>query len=200
MIIGDKETFWLGFELVGDTDYVFHQGDAGVIGVLEPPPEGKEKKTKKQKRQEPDEEAATPEKPSPTNSPSAPSTPSAPSAPNLPEPEVEDEGYGFDSVGLPKHKMCAPQLLHLDTQGKPLWFNGGLVQNKFLDRRQWKFNTWSTYLIEPRDIREPGAWRLGEANMACLITDNHLIGQLTVKEMELLEAMKDQARTAGIAN
>ena len=31
---GDKETFWLGFELAGDTDYNFHQGDAGAMGVI----------------------------------------------------------------------------------------------------------------------------------------------------------------------
>ncbi|KAJ5099169.1 hypothetical protein N7532_006170 [Penicillium argentinense] len=32
---GDKETFWLGWELVGDTDYAFHEGDAAVMGMVE---------------------------------------------------------------------------------------------------------------------------------------------------------------------
>lgn len=31
---GDKETFWLGFELAGDTDYNFHQGNAASIGPI----------------------------------------------------------------------------------------------------------------------------------------------------------------------
>lgn len=31
---GDKETFWLSWELVGDTNYAFHSGPAGVIGNL----------------------------------------------------------------------------------------------------------------------------------------------------------------------
>ncbi|GAB7352535.1 hypothetical protein MBLNU459_g2927t1 [Dothideomycetes sp. NU459] len=31
---GDKETFWLGFELAGDTDYHFYQGDNGALGVV----------------------------------------------------------------------------------------------------------------------------------------------------------------------
>ncbi|KAJ6436613.1 F-box domain-containingprotein [Purpureocillium lavendulum] len=32
MVYGDKETFWLGWELAGDLDYAFHQGDAGTMG------------------------------------------------------------------------------------------------------------------------------------------------------------------------
>ncbi|KAJ5273296.1 hypothetical protein N7478_008421 [Penicillium angulare] len=35
MVFGDKETFWLGWELVGDTDYAFHKGDAAVMGKVE---------------------------------------------------------------------------------------------------------------------------------------------------------------------
>lgn len=33
--VGDKETFWLGWELAGDLDYAFHAGDAGSMGTLE---------------------------------------------------------------------------------------------------------------------------------------------------------------------
>jgi len=32
MVFGDKETFWLGFELAGDVDYAFHTGHVGIIG------------------------------------------------------------------------------------------------------------------------------------------------------------------------
>ncbi|KAK3678643.1 hypothetical protein LTR37_021481 [Vermiconidia calcicola] len=35
MIYGDKETFWLGWELAGDLDYAFHQGNAGIMGALQ---------------------------------------------------------------------------------------------------------------------------------------------------------------------
>ncbi|KAK2604005.1 hypothetical protein QQS21_003841 [Conoideocrella luteorostrata] len=38
MVYGDKETFWLGWELVGDSDYAFHQGEVGAMGVLRTPP------------------------------------------------------------------------------------------------------------------------------------------------------------------
>ncbi|PLB46374.1 putative alpha-1,3-mannosyltransferase [Aspergillus steynii IBT 23096] len=37
MVYGDKETFWLGWELAGDTEYEFHDGHAGIMGSIEPP-------------------------------------------------------------------------------------------------------------------------------------------------------------------
>lgn len=109
-------------------------------------------------------------------------------------------GNDTDVEGLPKQKICSPQLLHLDTEGKPMWFNGGLVRNKFVDRREWKFGKWETYLIEPREIREPGAWFLGEANMCCLTTDYHLKGDLSIQDRALLDMMVNQARKVGIAS
>jgi alpha 1,3-mannosyltransferase len=36
MMHGDKETFWLSWEMAGDTDYAFYDGRAGQIGVLTP--------------------------------------------------------------------------------------------------------------------------------------------------------------------
>ncbi|KAJ0123197.1 lpha-mannosyltransferase [Diaporthe amygdali] len=174
MVYGDKETFWLGFELVGDTDYVFHQGDTGTLGVMKPSEE----------EDKPDlSQWAAPE--------------------NMTDPEAENEldpsAAVPSAVPQPSRKMCAPQLLHLDLDGKPFWFNGGLVMNKFLDRRQWKFGTFESYLIEPHDIREPGAWILGDGNMCCLTTDHHLYGILTPAEKDLLEEMITVARKNGIA-
>jgi alpha 1,3-mannosyltransferase len=77
-LLGDKETFWLGWELVGDTSYSFHPGDAGVMGVMAPP-----------------------------------------------QNSTKQKGY----------TVCAPQLLHTDVKGKPLWFNGWLLQSKFAENR-----------------------------------------------------------------
>lgn len=176
-IAGDKETFWLGFELVGDTDYVFHQGDAGTLGVM--------------KEQDHPRESDKPELPqwdAPENS----------TDPEL-DPELDPSAPTPTPVPLPSRKMCAPQLLHLDLDGKPFWFNGGLVMNKFLERRQWKFGTFDSYLIEPRDIREPGAWILGDGNMCCLTTDHHLYGVLTAAEKDLIDEMIVQARKMGVA-
>lgn len=181
---GDKETFWLGFELVGDLDYVFHQGDAGIIGELETPNPAFAQSRKRNDDQLPFVADADGETPTDDGN----TTETESSIPELPA-----------SLG-PKPKICSPQLLHLDLNGKPLWFNGGLVRNKFLDRREWKFGSWDTYLIEPRDIREPGAWFLGDANMCCLTSDHHLQGELSPTEKGLLDAMVAQAKKVGIAN
>lgn len=116
-----------------------------------------------------------------------------------PEADLTPAAAAPSSAPLPSRRMCAPQLLHLDLEGKPFWFNGGLVMNKFLERRQWKFGTFDSYLIEPRDVREPGAWILGEGNMCCLTTDNHLYGVLTTAEKDLVDEMIAQARRMGIA-
>lgn len=34
MMHGDKETFWLSWEMVGDIDYAFYEGHVGQIGIL----------------------------------------------------------------------------------------------------------------------------------------------------------------------
>lgn len=34
MVYGDKETFWLSWEMAGDVDYTFHDGVAGTMGRL----------------------------------------------------------------------------------------------------------------------------------------------------------------------
>ncbi|KAL1876299.1 hypothetical protein Daus18300_002927 [Diaporthe australafricana] len=178
MVYGDKETFWLGFELVGDTDYVFHQGNAGTLGIM------KEQDNPKEELDQPD----LPQWDAPENS----------TDPDL-DPELDPAAPTPTPAPLPSRKMCAPQLLHLDLEGKPFWFNGGLVMNKFLERRQWKFGTFDSYLIEPRDVREPGAWILGDGNMCCLTTDHHLYGYLTAAEKDLIEEMIVQARKMGVA-
>lgn len=180
---GDKETFWLGFELVGDLDYVFHQGDAGIIGEFEDPDPTV---SQFRKRDEQFPLVATVDSEDLTDNSNTTETDW--STPELLAPIN------------PQPKICSPQLLHLDLDGKPLWFNGGLVRNKFLDRREWKFGAWDTYLIEPREIREPGAWFLGDANMCCLTSDHHLKGNLSPTETALLDAMVARAKKVGIAN
>lgn len=183
---GDKETFWLGFELVGDTDYVFHQGDAGIIGEVEKTgdPEAEEKRA-----QDAVVKSILGELDGDGDGADANATDG-----------TEDPESDLTPRQIPQVKVCSPQLLHLDLDGKPLWFNGGLVRNKFLDRREWKFGSWDTYLVEPREIREPGAWFLGEANMCCLTTDENMKSELSPREKELLDAMVKQARKVGIAN
>ena len=106
------------------------------------------------------------------------------------EPEPKQEATAYE--------ICSPQLLHLDLEGNPLWFNGWLLDNKFADKKQKKFGHFEHYLIEPRDIREPGAWQLEESNMCCLTTDAHLKRDFSADEKEILEMMINQAREVGV--
>ncbi|KAJ5388687.1 putative alpha-1-3-mannosyltransferase [Penicillium cosmopolitanum] len=135
MLFGDKETFWLGWELAGDTDYAFHNGSVGTIGV------------------------AHAETPRP-----APSTAAGLSTPSK------------------EYTVCAPQLLHLDRMGRPLWFNGWLLENKFAkagEKRPAKFEAY---------VREEGRvpdWQLRESNMACLTSKKMF--SLSQEESDVLD-------------
>ena len=188
-LLGDKETFWLGWELVGDQDYSFHQGDAGTMGTVQAL-EADEPKPRLVHKKRPvlDENGQ----------------------PRLDENGLEViEEYEVEEVGEhppPKetsdpqnYTICAPQLLHLDVTGKPLWFNGWLLANKFADKKQKRFGRFEHYLIEPKDIRDPGAWQLEESNMCCLTTDAELKRDFSAEEREILAMMVAQAKDVGVA-
>lgn len=96
------------------------------------------------------------------------------------------------------YTICAPQLLHLDLDGKPLWFNGWLMENKFADKKKKKFGKFEHYLIEPHDIRDPGAWQLEESNMCCLTAEPEYRREFTTEERGLLAMMIQQARDVGV--
>lgn len=119
-----------------------------------------------------------------------------PSEPAVPEPE-EEEAEPIDEEPS-TYSICAPQLLHLDYEGKPLWFNGWLLDNKFADKKQKKFGKFEHYLIEPRDVRDPGAWQLEESNMCCLTTDAPLKRDFSPEERSILAMMIQQAKDVGV--
>lgn len=182
MVYGDKETFWIGWELVGDIDYAFHAGDAGIMGVADEGHDG-DKPKKKKKKQRPEGEEGSAE-----------------------EGSFQEEGVGEEEEqeqeetqppSLDHYTICSPQLLHLDTAGKPLWFNGWLLSNKFADKKQKVFGKYDHYLIEPRDVREPGAWQLHESNECCLTTDADKKFDFSDTEKALIRDMKIKAKEVG---
>lgn len=99
---------------------------------------------------------------------------------------------GSNHVTAPpgKYTMCAPQLLHLDINGRPLWFNGGLSNNKFSKRQT--FGRFEVYMKEPREIQEPGAWDIGKDNMCCLTNDE--VFTFTEGEKDVLRMMIGMAK------
>lgn len=199
MVYGDKETFWLGWELVGDLDYSFHRGDAGIMGIVQDPKPSEEEK-QEEKKEEPKKKKEKKKKKQPVLDDNGNPIEGVEVEVDVEEPVEEEEKAKPEENHEPEsYTICAPQLLHLDVDGSPLWFNGWLQDNKFADKKKRKFGKFEHYLIEPRDVREPGAWQLEESNMCCLTTDPDLKRDFTREEKDLLEMMIQQARDVGMS-
>lgn len=91
--------------------------------------------------------------------------------------------------------ICAPQLLHLDRQGKPLWFNGWLLPNKFAEHKHQAPAKFEAYIREPREIRDPGAWQLHENNICCLTSEYK--ADFDEVEMNTLAMIMENGRRSG---
>ncbi|OJJ31448.1 hypothetical protein ASPWEDRAFT_54598 [Aspergillus wentii DTO 134E9] len=165
MVYGDKETFWLGWELVGDLDYTFHAGDAAVMGSAQPEPQTVQPATGDQGAS-----VASTKGNVPSTSPPKP----------------------------PKHTICAPQLLHLDSNGRPLWFNGWLLPNKFSGDKYQKPGNFTSYIREPRDSRSSGSWELKQNNVCCMTSTSVL--DLSRDEVDVLGMTVDIAKRVGAIN
>ena len=159
---GDKETFWLGWELAGDTSYAFHRGGSGVMGVV----------------QTPNNFDSTVQQPESTIG----------------------EGTGVVSTGegtkmADSHQsditICAPQLLHLDHEKRPLWFNGWLYENKYAGSKR-TIGRFEMFMEEPSESLDPAAWQLEESNLCCLT--NSVAKEFTEEETKWLGALIDMAR------
>jgi alpha 1,3-mannosyltransferase len=110
-------------------------------------------------------------------------------------PELEDEPPEDPDA----YEMCAPQLLHLDVEGKPLWFNGWIMDNKFAEKGKRNFAVFETYLVEPRDMREPTAWQLKENNLCCLTSDKDKHIKFSVEDKATLDGIVEHAKNIGMA-
>ncbi|GKT52165.1 putative alpha-1,3-mannosyltransferase MNN15 [Colletotrichum spaethianum] len=166
--LGDKETFWLSWLLAGDEDYAFHRGDAAIMGVARGPGDPL-----------PDEVMSECDKS---------------------DTELSDEEYAAecemaDHDGKLQAMICASQLLHLDVEGKPLWLNGWLLQNKFKGRGSG-FAKFESYLVEPHDasLRYPRSWKLFQGNRFCMMGDADKKFDFTLEEMTVLDMFVERAK------
>ncbi|KAI0811300.1 glycosyltransferase family 71 protein [Xylaria sp. FL0064] len=99
------------------------------------------------------------------------------------------------------YTMCSPQLLHFDTDDTPLWFNGWLLVNKYVDRSKRQFAPMESYLGEPRHKPvDDDFWELTSDNMCCLTSDAGSKFDLTEADLDLLKMMRDRALEVGIMN
>ncbi|KAG9691984.1 glycosyltransferase family 71 protein, partial [Aureobasidium melanogenum] len=309
---GDKETWWISFELAGDTDYHFHQGGTGNMGTVsntEPIEKKEEKKEAENTEDKKDDEKASTTEDSqtednmqktdaqdfsdnlrdlqalqatkaaepPTEQPvvetTEPNNPApapdaddvmkaikaaeAERAARLPEEEghylpvenntqpaegsstekpttssdessttteISDSGRAlsrrhlskrdswFDTametkrpnltgpgmLDLPDQRiiLCAPQLLHLSTEGRPLWFNGWIQDNKH--QASSDVSVMEFFMTEKRKDGEWAEWAIGSDNMCCLKGDD--LHAFNDKELAAFKLIVDIAKENGSLN
>jgi len=109
--------------------------------------------------------------------------------------------------------ICSSQLLHLDVDGTPLWFNGWLLVSKFAEKPRRKFAPMPTFMIEPQPQKEGGAgaggrgsgagdplvdfWQLTTDNMCCLTSYADSAFDLSEEDTKVLQMMRDRASEIG---
>lgn len=91
--------------------------------------------------------------------------------------------------------ICAPQLLHLDVSGRPIWFNGWLLPNKFSDDKDIQPANFGSFITEPRDVRAIESWKLEENNICCLSSDQ--LSDFTFTEKSILNQAVEIAKNVG---
>ena len=109
--------------------------------------------------------------------------------------EQDEESESDDEVPVGNFTICAPQLLHLDRDGRPLWFNGWVLKDKFTTSDYGQFET---YMKEPREVMEPGAWQLKEDNLCCLTSNETFT--FTEDEKDVLEMIIGLAKAVAVRN
>lgn len=192
MVYGDKETFWLSWELAQDAEYSFHDSVAGNMGVLEVEAERESKAL---------ESATAPKATHPIlqkedlirirrlNPDFSP--PGTDDKPDLPV----TTGEPSKAPGL--STLCSPQLLHFDRQGKPLWWNGWIATSKFKEDHG-KMQQFDVYVKEPKHVLKPGnkdRWDIRASNVVCLRSDD--VTPFTDEEQQVLKMIRAIAEDNG---
>jgi hypothetical protein len=83
----------------------------------------------------------------------------------------------------------------LDVSGRPLWFNGWLLPNKFSDDPSLEPVDFESFIVEPSDIRDPGPWELKQNNVLCISSEQ--IFNFTAAEKRSLDTTVGIAKSVG---
>ncbi|KEQ90181.1 glycosyltransferase family 71 protein [Aureobasidium subglaciale EXF-2481] len=159
LFYGDKETFWLGWELAGDTDYWFNEGATGNMGIT------------------------------------AEDTGKANDLSDEPDLGVTTSHEKRDLPIHPLYTISSPQLLHLSTSNRPLWFSGWILDDNFEDPKDTAISIWENYLSETKETNEPAEWRIAGHGMATLKSNK--LFKFTAKENDALSMIVETAREVG---
>ena len=82
---------------------------------------------------------------------------------------MTDENINDD--GLSSFTVCGPQLLHLDREERPIWFNGWILVDKHGKYDKLSIDNFPVFVQEPTDGRKPDPWQLHPGNRCCLTAD-----------------------------
>ncbi|KAF1348892.1 mannosyltransferase putative-domain-containing protein [Delphinella strobiligena] len=128
------------------------------------------------------------------------------------------ENYSFDDFNamdssVTNFTICSAQLLHLDLEGRPLWFNGWIQEDKFDHNPMVAVSKFEYFLKERRETlikrkvqgvdgelleiedNDPADWALGDHNKCCLTSDR--VYKLTEDELQVLDMIVGIARDVG---
>lgn len=177
MMYGDKETFWLSWELAEDLDYAFYDGMAGSMGVLRDPRDVDDMDLEEDDEDEDeweyeDEDSFEEEE-------------------EVEDPKAEITGRRPSDLVASSRTICSPQLLHFNRAGKPMWFNGWVATKKF---DSLKFRPFDVYMREPwgkRPKEGRPAWELKGNNIVCLTSEEYF--DFTAEEQAVLNGLLDSA-------
>ncbi|KAF1345864.1 putative alpha-1,3-mannosyltransferase [Delphinella strobiligena] len=162
MFYGDKETFWLGFELAGDMQYSFYGAGCGIMGTVS------------------EDQAYTYTPPGSSESQGG---------------DESEQNQTDDSHMHILYTIYAPQLLHLDLEGRPLWWNGWLLDDKYVADDTIKVTKFNVFMDERKETGEYPEWACGDHNM-CRLRSNQA-REFTEKERETLNMIVQVARENG---
>ncbi|KEQ69860.1 hypothetical protein M436DRAFT_54911 [Aureobasidium namibiae CBS 147.97] len=203
---GDKETWWIGFELAGDTDYHFHQGGTGNMGTVSniEPMEKPGDKKEDNKEENNDDQENRPSKEEavdkdPHNSDSDEFEQTLTKLQNEQSDHSEEPARtnltGPGMLDLPGQNiiLCSPQLLHLSRDGRPLWFNGWIQNNKH--DASSDISTFEFFMREKRKDNEWAEWAIGADNMCCLKGDD--LHAMNAEELKALDMIVEIAKENG---
>jgi len=89
--------------------------------------------------------------------------------------------------------LCSPQLLHLSRDGRPLWFNGWIQNNKH--DASSDISTFEFFMSEKRKDNEWAEWAIGADNMCCLKGDD--LHAMNAEELKALDMIVEIAKENG---
>lgn len=91
-----------------------------------------------------------------------------------------------------EQQNCSPQLLHIDRNGSPLWFNGWVSTDKFTAHT--KFAKFDAFIVQPPELgreTKTSVWEIQNNNVVCLRGDTFKM--FNDEEKKILDLLVDMA-------